>query len=59
MAVDPWGDDRADIRSAFNTAALAQGADVEELITHLVGYLPVNKREDTVGPAAMRKALES
>lgn len=59
MQVDPWGDERDDQRAAFNTSVLAHGADTAELISMLVGYLPINKAENVVGPEAMRRALES
>ena len=59
--VDPWGDDRADMRAAINTIAVRGDGDSQsEVMDVLLGYLEINKRpEPTVGPAAMRAAMEA
>jgi len=58
--VDPWGDDRDDLRLAINTIAARGGGDnAGEVLDVLTGYLPINKSEATVGPAAMRAAMEA
>ena len=57
--VDPWGDDRDDMRAALNTiAAIPSGVDKSEVMSALVGYLKINAVNDTAGPAQMRAALE-
>lgn len=58
--VDPWGDERDDLRAALNTLATIPGAaNHNEVMSALVGYLKINEVKDTVGPAQMRAALES
>lgn len=47
--VDPWGDDRDDLRAAVNTmVALPVGEDVDrgEVMDALTGYLKINATED-------------
>lgn len=59
-AVDPWGDDRDDLRAALNTLANYPGTgDKQELLQALLGYIEINKAAEHVGPADMRRALES
>ena len=60
--VDPWGDDRADLRTATNTMAVIPGGeyDRQQLMDSLVGYLKINEREEpSAGPAGIRMMLES
>lgn len=58
--VDPWGDDRDDLRAALNTLANHMGSgDKQELLRALLGYIEINKAAEHVGPADMRKVLES
>ena len=59
--VDPWGDDRADLRAAVNTMpGLDTGdADRSEIMQSLIGYLKINERqEQDAGPAGVRMMLE-
>ena len=58
--VDPWGDDRDDMRAAINTmAALPAGDyDRDEVRDALVAYLKINEREQVLGPDAIRAAIE-
>lgn len=57
--VDPWGDDRADLRAAVNTMALYPAPEGrEEAAASLTGYLKINQRVETVGPAALQALLE-
>ena len=56
--VDPWGDDRADLRAAHNTLAVASSEDPQCLFNALRGYLKINERTQVVGPAAMRRLIE-
>ena len=52
--VDPWGDDRADMRAAINTIAVrGDGESQSDVMDVLLGYLEINKR------AAMRAAMEA
>ena len=44
--LEPWGDDRADLRDAVNTA-VQSGVNDDEAFNSLNNYLPV-KLEDTV-----------
>jgi len=58
--VDPWGDDRDDLRAAINTIAVrGNGDNADEVMSVLTGYLPINRHEETVGPAAIRAAMEA
>jgi hypothetical protein len=54
--VDPWGDDRADLRAETNT--LATVAQTQEALERLTNYLQIHERNETVGPASMRQLLE-
>lgn len=59
--VDPWGDDRADLRAAVNTMpGLDTGdADRNEVMQSLVAYLKINERpEQVVTPDMLRMILE-
>ena len=49
------------MRSAINTIAVrGDGESQSEVMDVLLGYLEINKRtEPTVGPAAMRAAVEA
>lgn len=62
--VEPWGDERADLRQAVSTAALLlNGVDVSEeergaAVIGLANYLKINEPEqEVVSAATMRKAL--
>lgn len=58
--VDPWGDDRADMRAAINTMAVLPGDEGrEETAAALTGYLKINEDEEDVDPAVMRKLQEN
>lgn len=66
MIVDPWGDKRADLRSAMNSVQVIASTSVttpEEswlmrMLRALTGYTPANREEsETVGPGAIRQAL--
>ena len=60
MAVDPWGDERDDLRHAINTTAIRGDADnSSEVIDVLTHYLVATQRPSTVGPAAMKAAMEA
>jgi hypothetical protein len=54
--VDPWGDDRADLRAETNT--LASVAQTQEALERLTNYLQIHEPAKTVGPAGMRQLLE-
>lgn len=54
--VDPWGDDRADMRSEAH--ALAVIGPCEETIENLHGFIEINRQEPEVGPAVIRQLLE-
>lgn len=57
--VDPWGDDRDDLRAALNTMANYMGdGDKEDIAKALTGYLEINKQPEYAGPAEMRRMLE-
>lgn len=46
-SIEPWGEDRADLRAAVNTtvsAGVAQDA-IENAIAGLTGYLEVNRQD--------------
>lgn len=55
--VDPIGEDRADMRAAFNTFA-AMRSDNPELLRLLMSYLPFRQTEQAAGPASMRQLIE-
>lgn len=59
--VDPWGDDREDLRAAINTMAVMPAGDYDrsEAMAALVGYLKINEREEIAGPNKMRALIES
>lgn len=60
--VDPWGDDRDDLRAAVNTMATFPAGDFDrnEFMQSLRAYLKIHEQpEQAVGPAAMRMMLES
>ena len=60
MIVDPWGDERADMRAAYNTLATSPVADEDgEMLAALLGYLKINERDTNAGPADMRRAMET
>lgn len=58
--LEPWGDDRADLRHAVNTVAAAgtSQSDTDEALNNLENYLPVKsadaKREISPTDAAKR-----
>ncbi len=54
--VDPWGDDRDDLRAETNTLAIV--AQTNESLLRLTNYLKIHERQDAVGPAAMRQMIE-
>lgn len=59
--VEPWGDDRSDLRSAVNTAWIrsAQGATTEiEEMERLRFYLDANQPQKELSPAQQRELLE-
>lgn len=58
--IDPWGDDRDDIRAAMNTMAVMPPGDYDrtEAFADLVHYLKIDQPTETHGPAAMRQLLE-
>jgi hypothetical protein len=53
--VDPWGDDRGDMR--MKAHALAVITPCEETIENL-DYLALHEQSEPVGPATMRKVIE-
>lgn len=53
--VDPWGDDRADLRAEANTFAMV--APSEETISGCRTYLAIQDQQEPVGPSAMRQLL--
>jgi len=55
--VDPWGDDRADLRAEANTFATV--APSEDSLGRLTSYLAIDQHTEPVGPAAMRQYAES
>lgn len=60
--VDPWGDDRDDLRAAVNTMAAIPAGDFDrnEFRESLRSYLKINEQpEESVGPAGLRMMLES
>jgi len=58
MIVDPWGDDRDDLRAAINTVASTPTQDAGELQDVLIGYVKINEQSKQAGPAQMRAMLE-
>lgn len=62
--VDPWGDARADLRTAINTTRIiasqpGMSVDLEELINELRFYLKSSRPNDEnlLSPAMMRKMM--
>jgi hypothetical protein len=48
-AVDPWGDDRADLRAAvhtINTMPLSEGDNVDEIFERLRNYVTTDSEDD-------------
>lgn len=54
--VDPWGDDRDDLRAETNTLAVV--AQTQESLERLTNYLAIHERDHTVGPATIRQLME-
>ena len=62
MQVEPWGDDRADLRAAVNTSAVvsatAEVKDHDELMRALLGYIKVNSpAENALGPESLARMM--
>lgn len=60
--VDPWGDDRDDLRAAINTMAVlptTNGNARQETMTALLGYLKINQQDEIAGPNQVRAFIES
>jgi hypothetical protein len=55
--VEPWGDDRADIRSEANTIAAIN--PTEESLCRLRSYLKIHERDQALSPAQLRQIMES
>ena len=55
--VEPWGDERADLRAETNTLAVI--APSEESLGRLTSYLKIHERDHTLSPAQMRQVMES
>ena len=55
--VEPWGDDRADIRSEANTIAAIN--PTEESLGRLRSYLKIHERDQTLSPTQLRQIMES
>lgn len=59
--VDPWGDDRADLRAAMNSIAVGQWseeADRDEIFNSLKSYLGFDAEEDNeieFNPEALKR----
>lgn len=58
--VDPWGDDRADLRAAINSLATGQwseDADRKEIFKSLKSYLGFDEEPDEIefNPEALKK----
>ncbi len=54
--VDPWGDDRADLRAEVNT--LAALAPDEDSLGRLRSYLAIHEEMEPLGPGQMRQLIE-
>ena len=60
--VDPWGDERADLRAAVHTMARTPSGDFDrnEMMDSLIGYLKINERQAvSLSPAQLRAMVES
>lgn len=60
--VDPWGDDRDDLRAAINTMAVLPTTDGnarQETMAALLRYLKINQHDEIAGPNQVRAFIES
>lgn len=58
--VDPWGDERADLREAVHTMSKTPSGefDRQEMMDSLIGYLKINERQAvSAGPSQVRAML--